>query len=102
MTTALVLLLFTFQALSILQSANFKELHAHVKIQHGIRALHVKIAVRKQITVIFLDLGTFCRFKTYESEMATNTFRPEERLEGSTNYNSWKARLMATLEENDF
>ena len=33
--------------------------------------------------------------------MASNTFRPEERLEGSTNYNSWKARLMATLEEND-
>ena len=33
--------------------------------------------------------------------MATNTFRPEERLEGSSNYNSWKARLMATLEEND-
>ena len=33
--------------------------------------------------------------------MATNTFRPEERLEGSANYNSWKARLMATLEEND-
>ena len=33
--------------------------------------------------------------------MATNTFRLEERLEGSTNYNSWKGRLMATLEEND-
>ena len=33
--------------------------------------------------------------------MATNTFRPEERLEGSSNYNSWKARLMATLGEND-
>ena len=33
--------------------------------------------------------------------MATNTFKTEERLEGSANYNSWKARLMATLEEND-
>ena len=33
--------------------------------------------------------------------MATNIFRLDERLEGSTNYNSWKARLMATLEEND-
>ena len=33
--------------------------------------------------------------------MASNTFRPEERLEGPANYNSWKARLMATLEEND-
>ena len=33
--------------------------------------------------------------------MATNTFRPKERLEGSANYNSWKARLMATLEENN-
>ena len=33
--------------------------------------------------------------------MATNTFRPEERLEESTSYNFWKARLMATLEEND-
>ena len=33
--------------------------------------------------------------------MASNTFRPEEILEGSANYNSWKARLMATLEEND-
>ena len=33
--------------------------------------------------------------------MATNAFRLEERLKGSTNYNSWKARLMATLEEND-
>ena len=33
--------------------------------------------------------------------MATNTFRPEEKLEGSANYNSWKARLTAILEEND-
>ena len=33
--------------------------------------------------------------------MATNTFRPEENLEGSTNYNSWKARFTAILEEND-
>ena len=32
--------------------------------------------------------------------MSTNTFRPEQRLDGSANYNSWKARLMATLEEN--
>ena len=32
--------------------------------------------------------------------MASITFRLEERLEGSANYNSWKARLMATLEEN--
>ena len=33
--------------------------------------------------------------------MATNPFRPKEKLEGSTNYNFWKARLTATLEEND-
>ena len=33
--------------------------------------------------------------------MASITFKPEERLEGSANYNSWKARLMATLEGND-
>ena len=33
--------------------------------------------------------------------MATNTFRPKEKLEGSTNYNSWKARLTTILEEND-
>ena len=33
--------------------------------------------------------------------MAINSFILEERLEGSTNYNSWKARLMATQEEND-
>ena len=33
--------------------------------------------------------------------MATNIFRPEEKLEGSTNYNSWKARLTTILEEND-
>ena len=33
--------------------------------------------------------------------MTSNTFRPKERLEASANYNSWKARLMATLEEND-
>ena len=33
--------------------------------------------------------------------MAINTFRPEEKLEGSTNYNSWKARLTTILEEND-
>ena len=32
--------------------------------------------------------------------MATNTFRPKEKLEGSINYNSWKARLIAILEEN--
>ena len=33
--------------------------------------------------------------------MATNTFKPKEGLEGLANYKSWKARLMATLEEND-
>ena len=33
--------------------------------------------------------------------MATNIFRPKEKLQGSTNYNSWKARLTAILEEND-
>ena len=33
--------------------------------------------------------------------MSTNTFRPKEKLEGSVNYNSWKARLIAILEEND-
>ena len=33
--------------------------------------------------------------------MAINIFRPKEKLQGSTNYNSWKARLTAILEEND-
>ena len=33
--------------------------------------------------------------------MAVNVFRPEEKLYGSTNYNSWKARLTSILEEND-
>ena len=33
--------------------------------------------------------------------MMTNPFRPKEKLEGSRNYNSWKARLTAILEEND-
>ena len=33
--------------------------------------------------------------------MATNTFRPEEKLEGSANYNAWKATLTVILEEND-
>ena len=33
--------------------------------------------------------------------MATNIFRPEEKLQGSSNYNSWKSRLTAILEEND-
>ena len=33
--------------------------------------------------------------------MATNIFRPEEKLEASINYNSWKVRLTAILEEND-
>ena len=33
--------------------------------------------------------------------MAVNIFRPEEKLQGSANYNSWKARLTAILEEND-
>ena len=33
--------------------------------------------------------------------MATNIFRPKEKLQGSTNYNSWKARLTTILEEND-
>ena len=32
--------------------------------------------------------------------MATNIFRLEEKLEGSTNFNSWKARLTTILEEN--
>ena len=33
--------------------------------------------------------------------MATNIFKPEEKFEGSTNYNSWKARRTTILEEND-
>ena len=33
--------------------------------------------------------------------MAVNVFRPEEKLYGSANYNSWKAMLTAILEEND-
>ena len=33
--------------------------------------------------------------------MATNGFKPEEKLYGSANFNSWKARLTAILDEND-
>ena len=33
--------------------------------------------------------------------MVVNIFRPEEKLQGSTNYNSWRARLTTILEEND-
>ena len=33
--------------------------------------------------------------------MATVCFKPEEKLSGSTNFNSWKARLTAILDEND-
>ena len=33
--------------------------------------------------------------------MAINIFRPEEKLQGSANYNSSKARLTTILEEND-
>ena len=33
--------------------------------------------------------------------MVVNIFRPEEKLQGSTNYNFWKARLTTILEEND-
>ena len=33
--------------------------------------------------------------------MAINIFRPEEKLQGLANFNSWKARLTTILEEND-
>ena len=33
--------------------------------------------------------------------MVVNIFRPEEKLQGSANYNSWKTRLTTILEEND-
>ena len=33
--------------------------------------------------------------------MATNGFKPEEKLYGSTNFNSWKAKLTTILDEND-
>ena len=33
--------------------------------------------------------------------MAVNIFRPEEKLQGLANFNSWKARLTTILEEND-
>ena len=33
--------------------------------------------------------------------MVVNIFRPEEKLQGSANYNSWKARLTTILEQND-
>ena len=33
--------------------------------------------------------------------MAINGFKPEEKLYGSANFNSWKARLTTILDEND-
>ena len=33
--------------------------------------------------------------------MATVGFKPEEKLSGSANFNSWKAWLTAILDEND-
>ena len=33
--------------------------------------------------------------------MTTVGFKPEEKLSGSTNFNSWKAWLKAILDEND-
>ena len=33
--------------------------------------------------------------------MAINVFKPEEKLYGSSNFNSWKARLTTILDEND-
>ena len=33
--------------------------------------------------------------------MATIGFKPEEKLHGSTKFNSWKARLTTILDEND-
>ena len=33
--------------------------------------------------------------------MAINIFRPEDKLQSSANYNSWKTGLTAILEEND-
>ena len=33
--------------------------------------------------------------------MAVNVFRSKEKLYGSANYNSWKARFSAILEENE-
>ena len=33
--------------------------------------------------------------------MMATSIRPEDRLDGSSNFNNWKARLMAILEEND-
>ena len=33
--------------------------------------------------------------------MVVNIFRPKEKLQGSTNYNSWKSILTTILEEND-
>ena len=33
--------------------------------------------------------------------MATNGFKPEEKLYGSTNFNSWKAMLTTILDENE-
>ena len=33
--------------------------------------------------------------------MVINIFSSEEKLQGSANYNSWKARLTTILEEND-
>ena len=33
--------------------------------------------------------------------MIATSIRPEDRLDGSSNFNNWKARLMAILEEND-
>ena len=35
------------------------------------------------------------------TEMAINGFKPEEKLYGSSNFYSWKARLTNILDEND-
>ena len=35
------------------------------------------------------------------AEIATNDFKPEEKLYDSTNFNSWKVGLTSILDEND-
>ena len=35
------------------------------------------------------------------TEIVTNGLKPEEKVSSTTNFNSWKARLTAILDEND-
>ena len=81
----------------------FLSISANAKNSTWYQSLACENTVKGHYCCFSLDLGKRFADPTFGqvTEMATNGLKPEEKLFGAANFNSWKARLTTILDEND-